>query len=54
MKNYSRIDRTALKEHMRKKLHKRINPTNKEYDKFYINNYLEPGRSWRHKQVLYR
>ncbi|XP_060818823.1 zinc finger protein 277 [Bombus pascuorum] len=43
-------DRTALKEHMRKKLHKRINPNNKEYDKFYINNYLEPGKSWRHKQ----
>lgn len=45
-------DRTALKEHMRKKLHKRINPNNKEYDKFYINNYLEPGKSWRHKQVF--
>ncbi|XP_076647036.1 zinc finger protein 277 [Halictus rubicundus] len=44
-------DRTALKEHMRKKLHKRINPNNKEYDRFYINNYLEPGKSWRHKQV---
>nr|XP_031840182.1 zinc finger protein 277 isoform X2 [Nomia melanderi] len=43
-------DRTALKEHMRKKLHKRINPNNKEYDKFYINNYLEPEKSWRHKQ----
>ncbi|KOC69728.1 Zinc finger protein 277, partial [Habropoda laboriosa] len=33
-------DRTVLKEHMRKKLHKRINPNNVEYDKFYINNYL--------------
>ncbi|CAK9825364.1 Zinc finger protein 277 [Anthophora retusa] len=43
-------DRTALKEHMRKKLHKRINPNNEEYDKFYINNYLEPGKSWRYKQ----
>ncbi|XP_076632951.1 zinc finger protein 277 isoform X1 [Colletes latitarsis] len=44
-------DRTALKEHMRKKLHKRINPNNKAYDKFYINNYLEPGKTWRHKQT---
>ncbi|KAK2583997.1 hypothetical protein KPH14_006456 [Odynerus spinipes] len=40
-------DRIALKEHMRKKLHKRINPHNKTFDKFYINNYLEPGRTWR-------
>lgn len=40
-------DRVALKEHMRKKLHKRINPHNKTYDKFYINNYLEPGRKWK-------
>ncbi|XP_029053222.1 zinc finger protein 277 [Osmia bicornis bicornis] len=47
-------DRTVLKEHMRKKLHKRINPNNKEYDKFYINNYLEPGKSWRHKQIYFK
>nr|XP_012146711.1 PREDICTED: zinc finger protein 277 [Megachile rotundata]XP_012146712.1 PREDICTED: zinc finger protein 277 [Megachile rotundata]XP_012146713.1 PREDICTED: zinc finger protein 277 [Megachile rotundata]XP_012146714.1 PREDICTED: zinc finger protein 277 [Megachile rotundata] len=47
-------DRTVLKEHMRKKLHKRINPNNKEYDKFYINNYLEPGKSWRHKQTHFK
>ncbi|XP_054004861.1 zinc finger protein 277 isoform X2 [Hylaeus anthracinus] len=47
-------DRTALKEHMRKKLHKRINPNNKAYDKFYINNYLEPGKTWRHKQTVPR
>lgn len=40
-------DRVALKEHMRKKLHKRINPHNKAFDKFYINNYLEPGRKWK-------
>ena len=26
-------DRTVLKEHMRKKIHKKINPQNKEYDK---------------------
>ncbi|XP_015431962.1 PREDICTED: zinc finger protein 277 [Dufourea novaeangliae] len=43
-------DRTALKEHMRKKLHKCVNPKNKEYDKFYVNNYLEPGKSWKDKQ----
>ena len=29
-------DRTVLKEHMRKKIHKKINPQNKEYDK--VNN----------------
>jgi Zn ribbon nucleic-acid-binding protein len=32
-------DRTILKEHMRKKGHKRINPDNKEYDKFFLVNY---------------
>ncbi|XP_050297676.1 zinc finger protein 277 [Anthonomus grandis grandis] len=40
-------DRNVLKEHMRKKLHKRINPSNSEYDKYYIVNYLEVGKSWR-------
>lgn len=38
-------DRNALKEHMRKKMHKIINPANKEYDKFYVVNYLEPAKS---------
>jgi len=33
-------DWNSLKEHMRKKRHKRINPNNKEYDKFYICNYF--------------
>ncbi|GBP55657.1 Zinc finger protein 277 [Eumeta japonica] len=33
-------DRTILKEHMRKKGHKRINPDNKVYDKFFLVNYL--------------
>ena len=33
-------DRTSLKDHMRKKQHKKINPKNKEYDRFYIINYL--------------
>jgi len=41
----------VLKEHMRKKFHKCINPHNKTYDKFYINNYLEPERTWE-KQVI--
>jgi len=39
-------DHTTLKEHMRKKLHKKINPKNKSYDKFYVINYLEFGKSW--------
>ncbi|KAL4701973.1 hypothetical protein ACJJTC_017819 [Scirpophaga incertulas] len=32
-------ERAILKEHMRKKGHKRINPDNKEYDKFFLVNY---------------
>ncbi|XP_018562000.1 zinc finger protein 277 [Anoplophora glabripennis] len=40
-------DRTILKEHMRKKLHKRINPSTTDYDKYYIVNYLEPDKTWR-------
>lgn len=40
-------DRTILKEHMRKKLHKRINPKTTEYDKYYIVNYLESDKTWR-------
>lgn len=43
-------DHTILKEHMRKKLHKRINPKNKTYDKFYVINYLEFGKSWEEVQ----
>ena len=39
-------DRTVLREHMRKKQHKRINPENPEYDAFYLVNYLEPGKTW--------
>ncbi|VVC95656.1 unnamed protein product, partial [Leptidea sinapis] len=33
-------DRTILKEHMRKKGHKRINAQNKEYDKFFLVHYI--------------
>ncbi|XP_070161115.1 zinc finger protein 277 [Polyergus mexicanus] len=43
-------DRIVLKEHMRKKFHKCINPYNKLYDKFYINNYLESGTVWKQGQ----
>merc|ERR1719510_1370184 len=31
---------------MRKKSHKKINPRNEAYDKFYIVNYLEFGKTW--------
>ncbi|XP_022906495.2 zinc finger protein 277 [Onthophagus taurus] len=40
-------DRIILKEHMRKKMHKCVNPLNKNYDKFYIVNYLEINKSKR-------
>lgn len=36
----------ALKEHMRKKGHKLINPNNKNYDKFYLINYLSSDQHW--------
>jgi hypothetical protein len=36
---------------MRKKQHKRINPEDTEFDRFYIINYLEVGRDWRQIQV---
>ena len=39
--------REVLKEHMRKKNHKKINPRNSAYDKFYMINYLEMGESWK-------
>jgi len=38
--------REVLKEHMRKKMHKKLNPKNKEWDKFYLINYLEFGKTW--------
>ncbi|KAF5282854.1 hypothetical protein FQA39_LY17475 [Lamprigera yunnana] len=37
-------DRTVLKDHMRKKQHKRINPSNCSYDKYYATNYLSIAR----------
>lgn len=39
-------DRPTLKEHMRKKQHKRIKSNNKTYDKYYVINYLEIGKNW--------
>lgn len=33
-------DRSTLREHMRKKQHKKLNPQDKNYDKFYVINYL--------------
>ncbi|XP_055882944.1 zinc finger protein 277-like [Biomphalaria glabrata] len=39
-------DKASLREHMRKKQHRKINPKNKEYDKFYIINYMEMGKNW--------
>lgn len=44
-------DWNILKDHMRKKGHKRINPENKEYDKYYLINYLEPGKDWKEVQA---
>jgi len=38
--------REVLKEHMRKKMHKKLNPKNKMWDRFYLVNYLESGKTW--------
>lgn len=43
-------DKTTLKDHMRKKSHRRINSNNREYDRFYIINYLELGKTWEEVQ----
>uniref|UniRef100_A0A8C5EIF8 C2H2-type domain-containing protein n=1 Tax=Gouania willdenowi TaxID=441366 RepID=A0A8C5EIF8_GOUWI len=43
-------DKTTLKDHMRKKAHRRINASNHQYDRFYIINYLELGKSWEEVQ----
>ncbi|XP_062856135.1 zinc finger protein 277 [Trichomycterus rosablanca] len=39
-------DKTTLKDHMRKKQHRRINANNHDYDRFYVINYLELGKTW--------
>ena len=33
-------DQATLRDHMRKKQHRKVNPQNKAYDKFYLINYL--------------
>ena len=38
-------DRPTLKEHMRKKIHKRINPLDTKYDKYFIINYKDNRKS---------
>ncbi|XP_068595642.1 zinc finger protein 277 [Brachionichthys hirsutus] len=43
-------DKTTLRDHMRKKSHRRINASNHEYDRFYIINYLELGKTWEEVQ----
>lgn len=43
-------DKASLKEHMRKKQHRKINPKHKEYDRFYIVNYMEMGKNWQSLQ----
>lgn len=46
-------DRTILKEHMRKKGHKRINPDNKEYDKYFLVNYIGDKSKPKHHSKPY-
>ncbi|KAF0500578.1 C2H2-type zinc finger transcription factor [Gigaspora margarita] len=36
----------VLRKHMRKKKHFKINAKNRIYDRFYVINYLEPGKNW--------
>lgn len=36
---------------MRKKQHKKIDGKNRAYDKFYLINYLEPGKTWEDVQA---
>ncbi|ORX69795.1 hypothetical protein DL89DRAFT_267945 [Linderina pennispora] len=37
---------SVLRKHMRKKKHFKISARNRLYDRFYVVNYLEPGKSW--------
>ncbi|XP_061780843.1 zinc finger protein 277 isoform X1 [Nerophis lumbriciformis] len=43
-------DKVTLKDHMRKKAHRRINCNNQQYDRFYVINYLELGKTWEQVQ----
>lgn len=45
-------DWQTLKEHMRKKQHKQINPRNTAYDRFYIVNYMDPASKGAEKDML--
>ncbi|XP_042372250.1 zinc finger protein 277-like [Plectropomus leopardus] len=40
-------DKTTLKDHMRKKTHRRINANNREYDRFYVINYLVKPQNYK-------
>ncbi len=46
-------DKQVLKEHMRKKQHKCINPENKQFDKYYMINYLVLFSSYDFKKSLF-
>lgn len=37
---------SVLRKHMRKKKHFKIHPHNHKYDKYYVINFTEPGKSW--------
>ena len=39
-------DKSTLLEHMKKKKHRSLDPNNKEWDRYYVINYLEPGKHW--------
>lgn len=45
-------DRQTLKDHMRKKQHRKINPKNKEFDKYYLINYLVSKQFFKSKFML--
>ncbi|ORE09300.1 hypothetical protein BCV72DRAFT_66514 [Rhizopus microsporus var. microsporus] len=36
----------VLRKHMRKKKHFKVAAKNRQYDRFYVINYLEPGKNW--------
>ncbi|KAJ3088472.1 hypothetical protein HK102_008662 [Quaeritorhiza haematococci] len=41
----------TLRKHMRKKKHFKVNPRQRAYDRYYIVNYLEPGKTWEEIQM---
>ena len=44
-------DYVTLKDHMRKKQHKKISGQNHAYDRFYAINYLQAGKGWAEVQA---